>query len=577
MAHLCRILVVASYAGLATAVASTSHYPDVKAAHQNAFELFNSIQSAMRQWGSSINHNGMSFYLATAPEGSIFYHGGYSPDRPKTHEWLAFEIEHSSQFAESWEPRDPKAHSDLEGPPSDDALAEILMRHRAFHHLPLSDMSDERRQFLHLTSPQRPISTDEDDEPIEDPPPSPPPFTQPNQPTRGYLQIYRTNRPLNLLYIDGQAAAKSPLGSLDSQDLILLGRDPSPGPGQREWQRATGFCALADKWAFAAGGKIDGFIRMEAGFEIIQCDFSASGGLDLVSVQASPFRNESGVEEAFLAVREARRARFFEWLRASAARFHGMPEGRLDVDWSSMVSAFAYPVNLSNPDRTRQDLPRVVKTTREERFGIRERLAQVITHRGGQDAVEKGVVNWQGVTDKIVTRFSERLWYMANGRLTGQALLITIGTVLDPYISYTDHTPMAERLAFERCTQHYLDPKALSFETWTPEDHAIAAAIERVSHRICDALFFARNILHSNSTALADIIDHPVEQAKVIIRQLMEELRWSTWKDCGKCSSPNEICSIPMFPMGALEDYISPSCKNITRIIENRGYWEKII
>lgn len=38
---------------------------------------------------------------------------------------------------------------------------------------------------------------------------------------RGYFHTYHTNRDLNLLYIDGMGAAKSKLGTLDSQDLVL--------------------------------------------------------------------------------------------------------------------------------------------------------------------------------------------------------------------------------------------------------------------------------------------------------------------------------------------------------------------
>lgn len=55
---------------------SVANHPDVESAHDNAFAIFNSIHSAMRQWGSSVHHNGLSFYLSTAPEGSTFYHGG---------------------------------------------------------------------------------------------------------------------------------------------------------------------------------------------------------------------------------------------------------------------------------------------------------------------------------------------------------------------------------------------------------------------------------------------------------------------------------------------------------------------
>ncbi|ROW03661.1 hypothetical protein VMCG_05349 [Cytospora schulzeri] len=562
MAQLLRFLAVASSAALATTTASASHYPDAHAAHQNAFALFNSIHSAMRQWGSSLNHNGMSFYLATAPEGSIFYHGDYTPKRPESFEWLAFEIEHASQFAQSWEPRNPYIPNTPEKKAFDGSLADVLRWHQTSHHLPLSDMPNEHRPFVDITPPQRPISTFKTDDPSKDPPKGPPGF---DKPMRGYFQVYRTNRPLNLLYIDGEAAAKCPLGPLDSQDLILLDWD-APKYIFGEWQRATDLCALANEWAFPSGGKIDGFIRMEAGFEIIQCDFSTTGGLDLVSVQASSFRNESGTGEEYLYDPA------FEWMRAASARYHGHPAGRLEVDWSSMVSAYAYPVNLSNPDWSRQDLPRVLNATREGRRNIRGRLRQVIAERGGKNAAEKGIVNWQAVADKIVTRFSERLWYLANGQVDSKVLLSNIGTVINPFISYTDHSSKAEHLAIDRCTKHYLDPITLNREAWTPEDHIIAAAVERVSYSICDGLFSARSVLRANSTSLPDI-GQPVEQAQAIVRQLIEKLRWSTWKQCGRCPSPDEVCLIPMFPFGGMDDYVHPSCKNMTRVLESNNYW----
>ncbi|ROW17273.1 hypothetical protein VPNG_01401 [Cytospora leucostoma] len=563
MAQLLHLVTIISYVALRTAAISTSNHPDVDAAQQNAFAIFNSIHSAMRQWGSSVNHNGMSFYLATAPEGSVFYHGNRSPDPPGTFEWLSFEFEHAGSFARSWEPR--SFQNALEEPPSGNALAEALLWHRSSHYMAPCVALSEHDSFFDIITAQRPISTSKRDDDDKDLPRRP---RFPDKPVRGYLQMYRANRPLNLLYIDGQAAANCELGPIDSQDTVLLDYGSSPPLIYDDYQRAADLCALADEWAFPTGGKLDGFIRMEAGFEIIQCDFSAAGGLDLVSVQASPFRNESRSEEYNAYIHT------FEWFRAVTERYHGHPAGRVDIDWSSMVSAYAYPVNLSNPDWSRQDLPRLVNATREGTRGIRERLRQVVSQRGGKHvADDRGVVDWQALADKIVTRFSDRLWYMANGRLTGDALILTIGTVIDPFISYTDHTPMAENLAIGRCTQHYLDPTILHHDVWTPEDHVIAAAIETVSYKICDALFSARNILRSHRTTPLHEVDSSVEQAQTVIRHLVEELRWTTWKECGKCSSPDEVCVIPMFPFGANTDYFSPSCKNITRFRSSMGYW----
>jgi hypothetical protein len=405
-----------------------------------------------------------------------------------------------------------------------------------------------------------------DDNKTDTKPNLPPPF---DQPFRGYFHLYRANRPLNLLYIDGQAAAKGPLGSLDSQDLILLGhKNVGPGPPTfGEWPRAEELCALADDWKHPNGAKIDGFIRVEAGFEIIYCDFSEHGGLDLVSVQSSSFRNETGLEPY-------QAGSIFEWLRACAARFHGHPAGRVDIDWSSMVSAFSYPMNISNPDWHRQDLPRAVNATMESRLTVRDRLRDVFAARGAEEVPNRKVVNWQGVVDSIVTRFSERLGYIVNNQWSHDGLLLALGTMVDPYISYADHSTMSEHRAIDRCTQHYLDPSLLRPETWTPEDHAIATALERVSHNICDSLFLARRVLRANHT-LSPSSDAVVVEAQHIIVELTERLRWSTWRECGRCQSPDEICSIPMFPVGGSEeDYFNPSCKNITGLLQNFGYWQ---
>ncbi|KAG8164275.1 hypothetical protein KVR01_006193 [Diaporthe batatas] len=558
----------------AYATTSPSNHPDINSAHENAFAIFNSIHSAMRQWGSSVNHNGLSFYLATAPEGSIFYHGGFSPDRPDSFEWLAFEVEHAAQFAASWEfTQDPSLQIRSGSTGFNETAWKALLSHRRSHARPASDAT--------YASPigdgsfsQRPMATvddDGDDDGDKDPQPSlHPPF---DELWRGYFHVYRANRPLNLLYIDGQAAAKGPLGPQDSQDLILLGHaHPGPGaPTYGEWPRAEGLCDLAGEWpapGVGGGARIDGFIRMECGFEIIYCDFSERGGLDRLSVQSSSFSNETGLAPYQVAPA-------FEWMRACAARFHGLPAGRVDVDWSSMVSAYFYPVNISNPDPHRRDLPRLANATLQSRLGVRDRLRDVFAARGGEEVPRREVVNWQGVVDSIVTRFSGRLGYIASSRWSHDGLLLAVGTILDPYISYTDRSPASEQRAVDRCARHYLDPSALRPETWTPEDHAIAAAVERVSRDICDSLFVARRILRASRGEGVDL-DPLVEEAQQTIVELTERLRWSTWRECGRCPSPDEICSIPMFPMGVSEeDYFHPSCKNISALMQDFSYWQR--
>jgi hypothetical protein len=42
---------------------------------QNTNYVFNTIHPALRQWGSSLNHHGISAFIARVPAGVKFYYG----------------------------------------------------------------------------------------------------------------------------------------------------------------------------------------------------------------------------------------------------------------------------------------------------------------------------------------------------------------------------------------------------------------------------------------------------------------------------------------------------------------------
>ncbi|EPE06178.1 hypothetical protein F503_03007 [Ophiostoma piceae UAMH 11346] len=107
---------------------------------------------------------------------------------------------------------------------------------------------------------------------------------------RSWLLTYQTTRPVQVLYMDGESAALMGLGQLDSQMLLLYGNVTGPvqkgdrGPGLTdEYDRARGMC----DWLLAQnlrgrGWGYEGIMRMNAGFEVIWCDFT-SDSLRLVS------------------------------------------------------------------------------------------------------------------------------------------------------------------------------------------------------------------------------------------------------------------------------------------------------
>ncbi|CAK7268679.1 hypothetical protein SEPCBS119000_003184 [Sporothrix epigloea] len=106
---------------------------------------------------------------------------------------------------------------------------------------------------------------------------------------RSWLLTYQTVRPIRVLYVDGESAALMGLGQLDSQMLLLYGNVTGPshqskGFGLRpEYDRARGMCAWLDQQGLRGRGwGFEGIVRMNAGFEVIWCDF-LSDSLRLLS------------------------------------------------------------------------------------------------------------------------------------------------------------------------------------------------------------------------------------------------------------------------------------------------------
>lgn len=99
-----------------------------------------------------------------------------------------------------------------------------------------------------------------------------------------HLLTYQTTRPVKALYFDGESATLMGLGQLDTQMLHIFGNVSGPpardgffGGGLfGEYDRAAGLCA----WLEAAGLRgrgwgYEGVVRMNAGFEMIWCDFAS--------------------------------------------------------------------------------------------------------------------------------------------------------------------------------------------------------------------------------------------------------------------------------------------------------------
>ncbi|CAI7613809.1 unnamed protein product [Penicillium bialowiezense] len=605
---------------------------------KNANHIFNTVQDSMRQWGSSLHHNGVSFFLARVPTGTQFYHGTSESTPVTGTEWLAFEPEHAMVFA--------RPH----GPPRNQP----------------SPPDEEDREGGHGELRKR-----EGFEKLQ-PPPGPPPRTLENE--AGYLHTYATNKDLRLLYVDGMSAAKTDLGTLDSQDSVLFNGSVGDFPHGGEGERARLACELADnEWE----GRIDGLLRMEAGFEIILCHFERD--LDVVkqgqmggprggpgpmkehqpggprdhehhddkedhreslehhggpgsmkehqrggprdhehhddkeahreSIEhhggpGSMKEHQRGVprDHEHHDDKEDHRGSIEHhggrgpqkdskmhhgghdldrqdeapghgpdrpgrpggppgpggpggpggpkddsprWMRAVIARYQSIGGNRVSLNFDHFVTAYSKDIDLFQGSR----LPRLSHLSEQQLSALRDEVTHMIKTYHPAEVCE----DWQAVADMIVTRYSKELSYYTSGKIGSLLRLQTeIERLMSPFIDYEKRDTDAE---IGRCAMQFVPEGAL-------QDGSLAGrAVHGVAEKICATLHEAQS-------------QKTLKAAVKAIQELVQYLDWATWKECKGCEA-NEICVIPIWPMGTVEDYEHPKCKDADDAYGEGGksYW----
>ncbi|KAH8805224.1 hypothetical protein F5884DRAFT_677965 [Xylogone sp. PMI_703] len=464
-------------------------------AEVNANHIFNAVHSSMRQWGSALHFNGMSFFPGRIRAGEKFFHGASNKSAITGMEWVAFEPEHALVFA--W---------------------------IASNHV-------DTGVFMPGMECQAAVSTVSC--------PNSPPMQQSGTPENGalssssengYLHTYVTKRDLNILYIDGQSSAKTLLGTLDTQIYVLnmqsatFEQDQSP---YADYRRFAYFCQLAnEKW----GQRIDGFIRMEMGFELILCDFDSS-------VQISDVKRANGEACDFFM-----NPRFYSFFfKTAATRYNGYKKGKVVLDYERMVTAFSYEGNLF-PNETK--FPRLAHWPVFQKTKIFAAVEKSIMEDVPTDGVD-----WQAITDSIVSRYSDSLYSLALGeRITSKEQMNSdVKLLLRPFRDYDSPNTTLE---IESCTNHFLP---------TEYSSSIAAdGVYQISHRICSTLSSAISLNYS--------------QARAAFQELVDYLDWSSWKQCRDCEY-DEVCFTAIWPYGESEDLASPKCKNGSSLRDMKNHF----
>ncbi len=374
----------------------------------------------------------------------------------------------------------------------------------------------------------------------------------------GYLHSYSARKDLHLLYLDGSAAAKSNKGTLDLSDILVLNNSHLMPP--REYNRARQLCQIAaEDW----GGRIDGFIRMEAGFEIIVCSFAKS--LRLVEALRVQEVEDGGMIGGG--------ADAFQWLRAAAARYDGIGGSppRVQLNYNSFLTAYAYSLDLFQNGSTA--LPRLTAAPQNILEDMRSDIKSIILQSDSFDKITPSSCNWQAVADMIVQKYANPLQYLVTSSEFSKSstrLAQELNYMLRPFFD-THHRDAA--METKRCAAEFMPPDFRSSDSHDCTGNVSERAIYTVSYRICSTLI---NVLWS--------LDHPPPpstysredthtQHLTALRNLTSYLAWTEWKKCKGCSW-NEICSIPMFPFGIQIDHEKPRCRSVEDLEGLMGYWE---
>jgi hypothetical protein len=360
------------------------------------------------------------------------------------------------------------------------------------------------------------------------------------QVSRGYLHTYTTTHPLNLLYIDGMSAGKTEVGTLDSQDYTLLNVSGVNRPIYRDGERAQSLCRLSESsWE----GRIDGFLRMESGFEVILCDFAAHLRTERIT-RARPFIHRG----VFMGMDEME---FFAYYQAVATRYWGVGRERVVLGYEDFVTAYKYD-NIDLFGDRGDGKPRMQNVSWRALEPIRQDVKRLVL---SGVPPEGSSFDWQAVADKIVLRYAARLRNLLSpGLATADLLHEEIQRILQPFIDFDYRNATAE---VERCTRQFIP------STSTASSTTLAArVIASVSNTICYTLRSAEE-----TTAQGEY-----NAARQSIEDLLGYLDWTVWKECGGCGD-DEICFVPMWPAGSREDYERPGCTNASALVGRRGYW----
>ncbi|KAI1127110.1 hypothetical protein F5Y10DRAFT_293108 [Nemania abortiva] len=401
------------------------------------------------------------------------------------------------------------------------------------------------------------------------------------------IHTLATTRPLHVIYFDGQSATLTETGTLDSQ-MAILGGDVPPIPTYNhiydENQRALGLCALVDELG------IDGVVRMNAGFEILLCNWPQSGVEHLFASNLTLPGNQERAQDKSLPNDPNRQPPLgfgnafgeqgsFEWLRSATWHYGNYGQGgpafeHVKLDLCTMVSF--YDPELRSLDglhygrlvgnQTFQNGwgprrgHRLVGISHDDAKAVKSQLRENIARR------KCSGVEWGAMAQNIISQHKTRLLDMSKTLDSRQPALSVITRVhelshaiLYAYIEYpfaAERNPNdVEALTVSRCSTVYtsrVKPSALS-----KSELLLYRSINAVLSRLCSAEWnllkwsekYTTQLLGEHEDIDPSQIMQQIDEKRQLVSSLLGWIGWDNWDQCEVRCLADQLCAIPTWPV----------------------------
>ncbi|TFK54142.1 hypothetical protein OE88DRAFT_1654651 [Heliocybe sulcata] len=426
-----------------------------------------------------------------------------------------------------------------------------------------------------------------------------------------HLSTYAATRDLKVLYFDGESAVLNGNGALDTQEVVIERKGQVPPPGWGWWDDYGRLDRLC-KWKNDSKLYIDGFIRMNAGFELMWCNFTS--GLELIShlnvtapdtppLQEFPFPfpprrpptdlseglydhlSATGVttdlnasedppyEEAPSRPRrppwERTRSPYimtsgYEWLRIATRRYEA-PQPHVHLLTSGLLTFYdpQFTSLVSIRDGSPMSRHRVwANVSEEDAVKAVDTLEEIV--RRGDDLWTRRGINWNLIARDVAENWGDRLAQMRaalednssedrNATAQVQQVRLLAFTLLNPYLD-TRNIP----LFFNQSDpDEWLPPTMLRCTTTSTA--AIPTARLTAQEQLLKASI--ETVLHNLCQMAGHILVSSIEAGNKTkeeeladswreeVTSMMEWLDWAMWVRCERQCGWNEICAVPTWPI----------------------------